>query len=754
MAKQLKQIFSSGSDEIAQSFTIESWHVSQSIDALTGADDYDIIVSGSLITTGSNIVTQDLTVQGRIIDSQSLAFWGAVGDGVTDDTISIQNALNSNTASADIRYDEVASLTGGTVIRLEPGKTYLIGDTITVPTNVKLDLNQSILYVTSSHDAVRLKPGSRLENGTILISSSLDYTGKAAILMIASASSEEDADEFFPNIRRVYETVAGISNMNLRGPALTEEVTGSVEAKNTGNAILLKAEGNSDNRSPNIVGTKCDNFDIIGFKYGIHCQVINPDIVGSTPFINSTQFSDFGIKHTTYGIYLETNQTPGTEISASAGLSSGERISAAVNQNIFTNFWFQPTKTTYSTNNAIVNYGEKNIFDNFTIWDYQYTFTGSAAIGGSPFLEATPKFYSPNGIQLNTSKLDETSTAAAAIVDYNPNGGNVYNGGFQLYNVLDRSYNAGNEYNSTSATDFAMLSPMDHLTSLPPYHSKGLPVGDQNDYLAFAYERGFGISQSRYPDLATGSRYDNISQSISTVFEPYENAFVRYNSVTESVELTISFPQEEFSSYIRELSKRGEEFNNTDYYVKSDNRFFKGLGVKFKEQESKNLEDFYQTPEYVKISAIQNNRSGTNPTEYTIYEYNDNKTLFLGGVGKNIYESTSNGGFWDVKIIFSSSANQDNPVALERISCWLGGDDNKAYIKRSDDYYYGGLEFKPVYGRNENGTVDTATTIRSASLHVSGSISMDDFVLTSPNGTRYRFTTTDDGHLSITGSAI
>ena len=306
----------------------------------------------------------------------------------------------------------------------------------------------------------------------------------------------------------------------------------------------------------------------------------------------------------------------------------------------------------------------------------------------------------------------------AAIVDYNPQGGNVYNGGFQIANVQDRSYSGANKYNSTNFADFGMQSPIDHVTTLPPYHSKGLPVGDQNDYLAYAYERGFGISQSRYPDSVTGSRYDDISQGISTVFEPYENGFVRYNSVTESVELTISFPQEEFNSYIREFERLGRN----PYYTRSDNRLFKGLGVRFKEQEDKNLDDFYQTPEHVKISVIQKSRAGSNPIENVIYEYNDNKTLFLGDVGKNTYRSTTNGGFWDVKIMFSSSADQDNPVALERISCWLGGDDNKAYIKRSDDYYYGGLEFKPVYGRNTDGTVDTSNVIREASLTVSGSI--------------------------------
>jgi len=53
MALVLKRIFSSGSDEITQNYAIESWHVSQSVDALTGAAAYDITVSGSLTLTGS-----------------------------------------------------------------------------------------------------------------------------------------------------------------------------------------------------------------------------------------------------------------------------------------------------------------------------------------------------------------------------------------------------------------------------------------------------------------------------------------------------------------------------------------------------------------------------------------------------------------------------------------------------------------------------------------------------------------------------
>lgn len=52
MAKQLKQIFTP-TDKVVQKYIINSWHVSQSVDALTGAEDYDITISGSLTVTGS-----------------------------------------------------------------------------------------------------------------------------------------------------------------------------------------------------------------------------------------------------------------------------------------------------------------------------------------------------------------------------------------------------------------------------------------------------------------------------------------------------------------------------------------------------------------------------------------------------------------------------------------------------------------------------------------------------------------------------
>jgi hypothetical protein len=53
MANILQKIFTPSVDEVVQNYTIHSWHVSQSVDAFTGVEAYDITVSGSLVVTGS-----------------------------------------------------------------------------------------------------------------------------------------------------------------------------------------------------------------------------------------------------------------------------------------------------------------------------------------------------------------------------------------------------------------------------------------------------------------------------------------------------------------------------------------------------------------------------------------------------------------------------------------------------------------------------------------------------------------------------
>ncbi len=55
---KLINIFDPNVDEISQGFTINSWHVSQSVEAFNAVAPYDIAISGSLTVTGSTSVSE------------------------------------------------------------------------------------------------------------------------------------------------------------------------------------------------------------------------------------------------------------------------------------------------------------------------------------------------------------------------------------------------------------------------------------------------------------------------------------------------------------------------------------------------------------------------------------------------------------------------------------------------------------------------------------------------------------------------
>ena len=121
MANTLKKIFVPGLDQVAQTYTIESWHVSQSVDALTGAEAYDLIISGSLTLTGSlaingltnpsltDVLTIDTTT-GQIYYTSSAAiapvnnyFTSSVTNNYTSSTV------NNNFATSTITNNYTSS---------------------------------------------------------------------------------------------------------------------------------------------------------------------------------------------------------------------------------------------------------------------------------------------------------------------------------------------------------------------------------------------------------------------------------------------------------------------------------------------------------------------------------------------------------------------------------------------------------------------------------------------------------------------
>ena len=154
MAKQLRRIFATGSDEVVQDFTINSWHVSQSVDALTGDQDYDITISGSfevegpvnftdldttsgiqkiLVIDGTSVKIQDGGGDGNDGTSGSSGTSGASGSSGTSGEngtsgVSISGPAGNNGTSGTTGTSGTSGVSGGTITGLDTQVLYFDGD--------------------------------------------------------------------------------------------------------------------------------------------------------------------------------------------------------------------------------------------------------------------------------------------------------------------------------------------------------------------------------------------------------------------------------------------------------------------------------------------------------------------------------------------------------------------------------------------------------------------------------------------------
>jgi hypothetical protein len=132
MANVLKKIFDPSIDEVVQNFTIQSWHVSQSVDAFTGVDDYDITISGSLVVTGSVAIhTLPNTSSNGVVlydDATGLLYYTASSAFAVNNfyTSSISQSITSSVVNNNINNSTITqNITNSVVNNPAPSDQYI-----------------------------------------------------------------------------------------------------------------------------------------------------------------------------------------------------------------------------------------------------------------------------------------------------------------------------------------------------------------------------------------------------------------------------------------------------------------------------------------------------------------------------------------------------------------------------------------------------------------------------------------------------
>jgi hypothetical protein len=228
MAKILQKVFTS-TDQVSQSFTVESWHVSQSIDAFTGASDYDITISGSLTVVGPTVGSFTGSLQGTSSWANNATTASYVLNAISSSFSSTASfARNAQTASYVL--NAVSSSFASTASFVNP-------------------LNQNVILTGSLNTSGSvilqgLTTGPRAFVVTIdNTTGQLYYTSSAAIISGSITPAGSNTQIQYNNNN----TFAGTNRLTFDGTTLraTGSFTGSFVGNLTGNATNLSTNRNN-----------------------------------------------------------------------------------------------------------------------------------------------------------------------------------------------------------------------------------------------------------------------------------------------------------------------------------------------------------------------------------------------------------------------------------------------------------------------------------------------------------------------------
>jgi len=153
---------------IATTQTIEAWHVTQSIDALTGAYAYDLTISGSLNTTGSiitgsisNAVSSSRAIDATFADSAYITSSVAT----SPLAIALFNSTSSNNATFRFDNDDLKYQPSNNTLYV----TNLVGTA---------SLATTASYVVSANSATNLV-GTAVPSGSTPVTANLNFIAGA-----------------------------------------------------------------------------------------------------------------------------------------------------------------------------------------------------------------------------------------------------------------------------------------------------------------------------------------------------------------------------------------------------------------------------------------------------------------------------------------------------------------------------------------------------------------------------------------------
>jgi hypothetical protein len=177
MALVLKQIFTSGSDQISQNYTIESWHVSQSVDAFTGTKAYDITLSGSFTLTGSQQVTGSISAS---FGANTVGFFGTSSWSVTSSqaisassTVSSSYSISSSyatSASYAISSSYATSASYAISSSRAVSSSYAISSSVAVSSSVAISSSIALSSSYASNGVTTLSVGTWYDTTTQTVS--------------------------------------------------------------------------------------------------------------------------------------------------------------------------------------------------------------------------------------------------------------------------------------------------------------------------------------------------------------------------------------------------------------------------------------------------------------------------------------------------------------------------------------------------------------------------------------------------------